>query len=141
MLHLLVDAASKPVVLELLDTWMVSGLDYQLYDIENFNHLTSWVPTIHYSADYGLLKLIIPIVLKTVKKVIVLDTDLQFMDDIAPMWDKLKEMQRSGTFFGMVENQSEWYTKVSLKSNEHRKPGDPWPALVRLSNFSFCCDV
>lgn len=47
----------------------------------------SWIPNKHYSGVYGLMKLTLPKILpETLKKVIVLDTDVTFATDIAELW-------------------------------------------------------
>ena len=46
-----------------------------------------WVPNKHYSGVYGLLKLLLTKILPdSLKKAIVLDTDITFASDIAELW-------------------------------------------------------
>ena len=118
MLHLIVDNDSKPVVAEMLDSWQIPALKYKFYAVEDYANLTSWIPNEHYSANFGHIKLLIPTILKRLDKVIVLDNDLIFLDDIVLMWNFLQNME---TLFGMVPEQ------VPLGM----LPPKSWPALVR----------
>ena len=122
MLHLIVDNDSKPVVAEMLDSWQIPALKYQFYAVEDYANLTSWIPNVHYSANFGHIKLLIPTILKQLDKVIVLDNDLLFLDDIVLMWDFLQNME---TLFGMVPEQ------VPL----HMLEPNHWPALVIILFF------
>ena len=96
------DAPTKAVVLEMLDSWQVEGLDYELYEIQDFPNFES---SFTYSgATKGRWKMDIPIVLKNVEKVIVADVNMQVVGDIANLWNTLLEMQRTGSQLGLVDN-------------------------------------
>ena len=54
------------------------------YSSESVTDDVSWVPNKHYSGIYGLLKLTLPKILPdSLKKVIVLDTDVILANDIS----------------------------------------------------------
>jgi len=53
----------------------------------------SWIPNKHYSGVYGLMKLTLPKILpESLKKVIVLDTDVTFATDIAELWRMFRKL-------------------------------------------------
>jgi glycosyltransferase-like protein LARGE len=61
--------------------------DVSFYLADNVVPDVSWIPNKHYSGVYGLMKLTLPKILPdTLKKVIVLDTDVTFATDIAELW-------------------------------------------------------
>lgn len=86
----------------------------------------SWIPNKHYSGVYGLLKLILPEVL-AVEKVLVLDTDVTVLTDLADLWDIFDQL-KNNQMLALVENQSDWYIK--MLDNGLR----PWPAIGRGFN-------
>ena len=95
------DAPTKAVVLEMLDSWQVEGLDYELYEIQDFSICES---NLNPSDSMASWKLLIPTILKDVEKVIVADVNMQVVGDIANLWNTLLEMQRTGSQLGLVDN-------------------------------------
>lgn len=65
-----------------------------------------------------------------IDRIIVLDTDITFVTDIAQLWTLFDSMRKSSptASIGLVENQSDWYLGKIWKN--HR----PWPALERGFN-------
>lgn len=103
-------------------------MEVSFYLADNVVPEVSWIPNKHYSGVYGLLKLTLPKALPpTLKKVIVLDTDVTFATDIAQLWALFQNM-KTDQALGLVENQSDWYLGKLWKN--HR----PWPALGRGYN-------
>lgn len=73
------------------------------YDADDHLSEVSWISNTHYSGVYGLLKLIIPKIIQhtVTKRIIVIDTDLIFLDDIAKLWklfDSFNHSQVSSKF-------------------------------------------
>lgn len=61
--------------------------EVSFYLADNVVPDVSWIPNKHYSGVYGLMKLTLPKVLPdTLRKAIVLDTDVTFATDIAELW-------------------------------------------------------
>ena len=122
-LHIIVDSPAKLIVDELMKTWMLPSLKYTLYPLtDDLIEEVEWIPNAHYSSIFGLLKVLLPKILP-IDSVIVLDTDMIVLSDIAQLWQHLVSLRRGGKWLGLVENQSEWYRGTIWK--EHR----PWPAL------------
>ena len=120
-LHIFVcDSLTKSVVMHMLDSWNVVGVDFSLYEIEDYiSDSQSWMfksfdPTAQW-------KMSIPIVLSHIEKVIVADVNLQIIGDIAIIWNKLSEMQTIGTRLGLVEIVHSRDIPVSTR-HEYDKP-------------------
>ena len=102
-LHLFVkDFLTKSVVINMLDSWNVVGVDFSLYEIENYiSDRQSWMSKSFHSNDQWRMS--IPIVLSHIEKVIVADVNMQIIGNVAILWNKLLEMQKIGTRLGLVE--------------------------------------
>ncbi|XP_043233397.1 LARGE xylosyl- and glucuronyltransferase 1-like isoform X2 [Amphibalanus amphitrite] len=126
--HFLVDDISEKILNHLFLTWGVPQVEVSMYKIDaQVRSEVEWVPNKHYSGVYGLLKLLLTKILPdSLKKAIVLDTDITFATDIAELWRIFGHFR--GELFALVENQSDWY-KGSLWT-DHR----PWPAVGRGYN-------
>ena len=96
------------------------------YKAENWIPRVSWVPNKHYSGVYGLLKLILPEVVNE-SKILVFDTDVTILNDVGLLWRLLNDFNED-QLLGLVENQSNWYTKQL--SYDKRS----WPALGKGFN-------
>ena len=130
--HFITDSSAHLVLEQLMTTWQLPAVNYSFYATESIKDRVSWIPNIHYSGVYGLMKLILPATLPlSVEKVIVLDTDLTVVTDIGLLWGYFSMMQqgkRRRKFLGLVENQSNWYLGTIWKNHQ------PWPALERGFN-------
>ncbi|XP_049878652.1 xylosyl- and glucuronyltransferase LARGE2-like [Pectinophora gossypiella] len=121
--HLIVDTISQEFFSKLFDTWDLPDVNYTCYNAEDQLSKVSWIPVTHYSGIYTLVKLLIPDILpKTLRNVIVLDSDLTFLSDVGELWELFKNMT-SNQLIGLVENESNWYYKPLR-----------WPALGRGYN-------
>ncbi|XP_012287028.1 LARGE xylosyl- and glucuronyltransferase 2 isoform X2 [Orussus abietinus] len=125
-LHLLVDEVAKRTLSTLFVTWDLPHVTVLYYRAEDWVPKVSWIPNRHYSGVYGLLKLILPEAMAE-NKVLVLDTDVTVLNDIAILW-RLFENFNEEQLLGLVENQSDWYIKALSYSQR------PWPALGRGFN-------
>ncbi|XP_037086454.1 LARGE xylosyl- and glucuronyltransferase 1-like [Pollicipes pollicipes] len=127
--YFLVDEVAEQVLSHLFHTWGVPQVELTMYRIDRkITDEVDWVPNKHYSGVYGLVKLMLPKVLPvTLRKAIVLDTDITFATDIAELW-RLFSRFKPGQMLGLVENQSDWYLGSLWKN--HR----PWPAVGRGYN-------
>ncbi|KAK2579800.1 hypothetical protein KPH14_008682 [Odynerus spinipes] len=124
--HLLVDEIAKRTLTTLFQTWDLPHVTVTYYPAERWVPKVSWIPNKHYSGVYGLLKLILPEALGE-SKVLVLDTDVTILNDVAVLWRVFEKFTYNQTL-GLVENQSHWYIK-SLSYGQR-----PWPALGRGFN-------
>ncbi|XP_066592807.1 xylosyl- and glucuronyltransferase LARGE1-like [Prorops nasuta] len=125
-LHLLVDEIAKKTLTVLFLTWDLPHFNVTFYKADDYMPKVSWIPNKHYSGIYGLLKLILPDVMKE-DKLLVLDTDVTVLNDIIIIWRMFDEFSGEQSI-GLVENQSNWYIK-SLSYGQK-----PWPALDRGFN-------
>ncbi|XP_024945273.1 LARGE xylosyl- and glucuronyltransferase 2 isoform X2 [Cephus cinctus] len=124
--HLIVDEIAKRTLKILFRTWNLPHVTVTFYKAEEWIPGVAWIPNKHYSGVYGLLKLILPAALHE-DKVLVLDTDVTVLTDIAKLWQLFHEFNNDH-WIGLVENQSDWYIKqLSYRLN-------PWPALGRGFN-------
>ncbi|XP_026751626.1 xylosyl- and glucuronyltransferase LARGE2s-like [Galleria mellonella] len=122
--HFIVDGTSQEITNILFDTWDLPDVKYTCYDAQNWLPQVRWIPNSHYSGIYGLVKLLFPSILpNSLKQVIVLDSDLTFLCDIAELWNLFRNMSND-QFIGLVENESDWY----YDTVKH------WPALGRGFN-------
>ncbi|VDD79295.1 unnamed protein product, partial [Mesocestoides corti] len=80
--HVICDALACKGISVLFKTWRISGLTQSyFYNASEYMSIVNWIPNMHYSGGFGLLKLAVADILpQTVKRVI-----------------------------GLVENQSDWY--------------------------------
>lgn len=102
-------------------------MNVSFYPAEQWIPRVSWIPNTHYSGVYGLLKLILPEALSSVDKVLVLDTDVTFLEDVVKLWKILEEFEEMN-MLGLVENQSDWYVRTLSYGSR------PWPAQGRGFN-------
>ena len=129
--HFVTDFTAHLVLSKLMATWQLPAVNYSFYSIENHKHEVSWIPNVHYSGIYGLMKLLLPAILPpSMNEVIVLDTDITVVRDVSELWGFFHEMRKRGRrkLLGLVENQSNWYLGTSWQSHH------PWPALGRGFN-------
>uniref|UniRef100_A0A8C5WGS3 Xylosyl- and glucuronyltransferase LARGE2s n=1 Tax=Leptobrachium leishanense TaxID=445787 RepID=A0A8C5WGS3_9ANUR len=127
-LHMITDSVAQTVLGNLFRTWKVPSLHISFYNASELKPEVSWIPNKHYSGIYGLMKLTLTKALPTdLSKVIVLDTDITFVTDIAELWAIFRKFTDQQVL-GLVENQSDWYLGNLWKN--HR----PWPALGRGFN-------
>lgn len=126
--HFISDSAGRHVLQVLFKTWKLQKVSISFYDADKLKAEVEWIPNSHYSGVYGLMKLTLTKALPDIlDKVIVLDTDVFFLTNIAELW-KLFEKFSTQQAVGLVENQSEWYTGKLWKKYKH------WPALGRGFN-------
>ncbi|KAM3966037.1 xylosyl- and glucuronyltransferase LARGE1 [Aphomia sociella] len=122
--HLIVDSTSEEITNILFETWDLPDVKYTCYNAQNWLPQVRWIPNSHYSGIYGLVKLLFPSILpNTLKQVIVLDSDLTFLCDVAELWNLFRNMT-DDQFIGLVENESDWYYDTAKR----------WPALGRGYN-------
>ena len=127
--HFVSDEPGRVVLGAVFSTWRLPAVNVSFYSAAQARVHVAWVPNIHYSGVYGLLKLTLPDMLPSwVERVVVLDTDLLVAADIEELWRFFAALQRGGKWVGIVENQSDWYLgKLWVQHN-------PWPALGRGFN-------
>uniref|UniRef100_A0A0M3JTP4 Glycosyltransferase-like protein LARGE (inferred by orthology to a C. elegans protein) n=1 Tax=Anisakis simplex TaxID=6269 RepID=A0A0M3JTP4_ANISI len=142
-LHLVVDDIAAKILPTLFRTWRLPSVEVLFYDSSAFVNRVSWIPNRHYSKEFGLLKLTLADILASnVRKVVVLDTDLLFVEDVSKLWQYWSLIAaNSSHIFGLVENLSDWY----LNNNNNNKSWyssnrKPWPAWVNAS-FIFHVDM
>ncbi|XP_028172854.1 LARGE xylosyl- and glucuronyltransferase 2-like [Ostrinia furnacalis] len=122
--HFIVDGTSQQITNVLFDTWDLPDVKYTCYNAQNRLMQVRWIPNSHYSGIYALVKLLFPDILPdTLKQVIVLDSDLTFLCDVAELWTMFRNMTDE-QIIGLVENESDWYYATSKR----------WPALGRGYN-------
>ncbi|XP_013191389.2 xylosyl- and glucuronyltransferase LARGE1 isoform X2 [Amyelois transitella] len=116
--HIIVDGSTEHIIKEFFRTWDLPDVKYTCYNAQKFLPQVSWIPNTHYSGVYGLTKLLFPEILpNSLERVIVLDSDLTFLCDIAELWTLFRNMAKA-QIIGLVENESDWY----LTPNR-------WPAI------------
>ena len=127
--HFLADKLARPVLRTVFNTWQLPDVSFSLYETKHALEVVSWIGNYHYSGIYGLMKLCLPQVLPgDLPAVLVLDTDVTVVSDVAQLWRVLSVMRKDGRLLGLVENQSDWYLGTLWQG--HR----PWPALGRGFN-------
>lgn len=69
------------------------AVKYTCYNAQDRLSEVRWIPNSHYSGIFALVKLLFPSILpNSLKQVIVLDSDLTFLSDIAELWDLFRNM-------------------------------------------------
>lgn len=69
---------------------------YTCYNAQSRLSQVRWIPNSHYSGIYALVKLLLPDILPaSLTQVIVLDSDLTFLCDIAELWMVFRNMTRN----------------------------------------------
>ncbi|GMT06613.1 hypothetical protein PENTCL1PPCAC_28787, partial [Pristionchus entomophagus] len=125
--HFITDEQSREVLPTLFDTWKLPSVRYHIYDMEKYKARVDWIPNEHYSAVYGLMKLIIPDILPVdVEEVLLLDSDVIVLNDFSPVFDAFSGTNDSA-LFAMAENISPWYTQATATTRR-------WPARGRGFN-------
>lgn len=128
--HFVVDGKKSFEVLStFFDSWAQPNVAYAIYDAHFLIDEIAWIPNKHYSGVYGLLKLVLPKILpQHLNKVLVLDNDILFNDDVSKLWGLWSEFNFDAEIFGLAENLSPWYLgKLPIKYK-------PWPAQNRGFN-------
>uniref|UniRef100_A0A5K3EG06 Glycosyltransferase-like protein LARGE1 n=1 Tax=Mesocestoides corti TaxID=53468 RepID=A0A5K3EG06_MESCO len=125
--HVICDALACKGISVLFKTWRISGLTQSyFYNASEYMSIVNWIPNMHYSGGFGLLKLAVADILpQTVKRVILLDVDILVEGSLVPMWNSADTFQKNEVI-GLVENQSDWYLVEHGTST--------WPALGRGYN-------
>jgi glycosyltransferase-like protein LARGE len=127
--HFVSDSNASSILRVLFDTWQLPQVQASFYDLEQYKASVEWIPNIHYSGIFGLMKLLLTEILPPeIDKAIVLDTDLTFAADITELWQHFTAMRRKNKVLGIVENLSDWY--LGKLWTKHK----PWPALGRGLN-------
>ena len=127
--HFLSDALAKHILETLMETWQLPAVNFSFYDTEPLKQRVSWIPNIHYSGVYGLVKLVVHEAFPSnISSIIMLDTDLLFNTDVAYLWRYFIIIKHQKKLLGIVENQSDWYLGTLWEN--HR----PWPAIGRGFN-------
>ena len=127
-IHFLVDDETKVILSHFIQTWDIPDLTVSFYLVQKHIDKVAWIPNKHYSGVYGLLKIIILEILPSyIQKIILLDADLVFGEDIAKLWDQFM-LFNTEEAIGLVENQSDWYLGIIWDNYI------PWPALGRGFN-------
>ncbi|KAL4706703.1 hypothetical protein ACJJTC_014458 [Scirpophaga incertulas] len=122
--HFIVDGTAQHIAETLFNTWDLPDVKYTCYNAQNHLVKVRWIPNSHYSGVYALVKLLFPEILSTtLNQVIVVDSDLTFLCDVAELWTMFRNMT-DDQIIGLVENESDWYYDTS----KH------WPALGRGYN-------
>lgn len=95
------------------------------YPDKKYQNLVQWIPNLHYSGVFGLMKVLFPDILRnSIPHIIILDTDLTILTDISELWSLFSKFNSSQAI-GAVENLSNWYLVTNPK---------PWPAFGRGLN-------
>lgn len=72
---------------------MFFSVKYTCYNAENRLAEVKWIPNSHYSGIFALVKLLFPDILpESLRQVVVLDSDLTFLCDIAELWAMFRNM-------------------------------------------------
>ncbi|GMR40392.1 hypothetical protein PMAYCL1PPCAC_10587, partial [Pristionchus mayeri] len=122
--HFITDEQSREVLPTLFATWNLPSVRVHTYDIDAYKSRVDWIPNAHYSAVYGLMKLIIPDILPyDTEEVLLFDTDLIVLGDITPLFDAFNGTPESA-LFAIGKNLSPFYTQSK----------DRWPAIGRGYN-------
>ena len=112
-LHIIVeDSSIKLALLEMFNSWQVAEVGF-FYEIKTFSDR---VPSFASSNMSERWKILIPAIFNDndVEKVIVANVNMQIIGDIAVVWNKLSEMQRIGSHFGLVEH---FQSQTSVKND------------------------
>eukprot|EP00055_Hartaetosiga_balthica_P002897 m.139783 g.139783 ORF g.139783 m.139783 type:complete len:902 (+) comp24558_c0_seq1:59-2764(+) len=121
-LHIITDDKTQAVLKTALLSWNLPHLYLSFYNGNNHLHEISWIHNRHYSGQFPLLKLLLTQILSnTIPKVISLDIDLLFRDDIKKLWSLFNKFAPD-ELIGIVENQSDWYSSPGMVVD------NPWPA-------------
>uniref|UniRef100_A0A0X3NV51 Glycosyltransferase-like protein LARGE2 n=1 Tax=Schistocephalus solidus TaxID=70667 RepID=A0A0X3NV51_SCHSO len=109
-LHIICDAKSKVIMNTVLQTWLLTNVHYTFHVFSNYEQKTAWMHSSHYSATSATLRLYLPEILDTaIQKVISIDTDVLFLDDISELWDLIYEADENQAI-SMAKDESYLYT-------------------------------
>lgn len=126
--HFVSDIPAQLVLKTLFETWRLQQVLISFYDTDKARPFIDWIPNRHYSGIYGLMKLTLTEILpESLDKIIVLDTDVFFLANIAELWSQFHNHSEKQAI-GLVENQSKWYLGSLFRNYK------PWPALGRGFN-------
>ena len=127
--HFVTDSSANQVLSTVFRTWQLPAVKVSFYAIKSASDAVSWIPNSHYSGIYGLMKLtLVKMLPESLDQVIVLDTDLMLMENVASLWKFFSEIRRRRKLLGVVENQSDWYLGNLWEKQK------PWPAVGRGFN-------
>lgn len=83
----------NPLFSFLLFVCVCFAVKYTCYNAQSKLSQVQWIPNAHYSGVFGLAKLLYPDILpSSLNQVIVLDSDLTFLCDVAELWSMFQNM-------------------------------------------------
>lgn len=130
-LHFLVDEPAQAVLQRLLDSWRLQAVAVHFYNVQPLTTKVAWIPTVHSSGLFGLVKVIYDQVLSDVDIVLALDVDLLLTADPALLFQQHLSRFTSTHIIGASPQQSGWYLGEML--NAHGAD-IVWPARGRGIN-------
>ncbi|KAG5454860.1 LARGE xylosyl- and glucuronyltransferase 1, variant 2 [Clonorchis sinensis] len=155
-MHWVVDQGSRGFLVDLVRGWNQSHiLQIILYPYENYLKLIGHARTKHYAGYSAMMKLMAPyIVDSNVQKVIVLDVDLLFNDDIKELWKYFSQFQPGEAIGAVCEQSGECQASCSSPAvpglvNKvlwnrtymyHHLPCE-WNVQVHTDSEAGCCPV
>jgi glycosyltransferase-like protein LARGE len=128
-IHVITDTSTQLSLTQLCQSWQLQDVNVTVHFIEPMLKDVEWIPTAHAAGKYGLVKLMIPQLLRSVTQVIVLDCDLVVVSDISLLWQQFATFTHSQAI-GMVPQQSDWY----LGNVSDTRANVVWPANGRGFN-------
>ncbi|CAL8081043.1 unnamed protein product [Calicophoron daubneyi] len=95
-LHILTDGPTKPLVERNLKEITFQRLEFSIYPLEPHLDKVNWIKTGHPAGLPGFTKILVPEILpQTLRKVIVIDSDALFNEDIGNLWAHFERFNSS----------------------------------------------
>ncbi|VDO03627.1 unnamed protein product [Rodentolepis nana] len=108
-LHLLTDKATQFILDGIIQSWRVDKLRTTFYAAEPIQSKITWMLSHHSATKVATMKMYLPEILNsTVPKVLLLDTDTVFLDDVVKLWDHFENFDKY-QFLGMALEQAPMY--------------------------------
>jgi hypothetical protein len=142
--HIFTDSDGEKLITNyFIDTANVCT-QFQLYQIEKLLEMGKQflrkhkLINIHYSGIYALSKLFIHEVLPSnVYRVLLVDTDIIFVDDIYSIWEQFQLFKKNKTALGLAP----WYPSVPIDYKYKGKKPDPFLTGVVLLDLNICRSI
>ncbi|CAH8862959.1 unnamed protein product [Trichobilharzia szidati] len=114
--HFIVDEKSYEFMKELMLDWNLDGIDVKYYDVNKYEKQIHSFKSGHYSGYRSYLKLLITQILPPeVDKVILLDSDMLFNDDIVKLWKLFNEFNEDQCIGIVAEQNPTFYSNMGHK--------------------------
>ncbi|TGZ66382.1 hypothetical protein CRM22_005369 [Opisthorchis felineus] len=105
-IHLILDSLGMDFILNVIHTWRIRDVEFIFYHFDSLMRYVQAIPDVHMAGIAALAKIAVPEVITSgVNKVILLDSDMLFSENINVLWKEFENFNENQIFGGaLVQN-------------------------------------